>query len=230
MGKILVIDDEPQIRRFLRIGLTAKAYDVLEANTGVAGLELSALESPQLVILDLGLPDMDGIEVLKSLREFYHGPVIILSVRNREQEKVAALDAGANDFVVKPFGINELLARIRVLLRAGSDAPSVFAEYDDGVIQLNVLQRKLVVNGRPVHLSRKEFDLLKLLMEYQDRVLTQQQILDRLWGKTHVQDTHYLRILVGKLRAKLGDEASAPRFIETEPGVGYRFLSNRNEP
>lgn len=229
MAKILIIDDEPQIRRFLRIGLTAKAYDVIEAADGSAGLELVALEAPQLVILDLGLPDIDGIEVLKSLREFFHGPVIILSVRNREQEKVAALDAGANDYVIKPFGINELLARVRVLLRAGSDSPAVFAEYDDGLISLNVLQRKLTVNGRPVHLSRKEFDLLKLLMEYQDRVLTQQQILDRLWGKTHVQDTHYLRILVGKLRAKLGDEASAPRFIETEPGVGYRFLSTRSE-
>jgi len=225
MSRILIIDDEPQIRHFLRIGLTAKAYEVIEAALGEEGLQKAALDAPDLVILDLGLPDMDGIEVLKSLREFYQGPVVILSVRNRENEKVAALDSGANDYVVKPFGINELLARIRVLLRAGGEPNGPFAEYNDGVLHLDVLMRKVTVDGNSIHLSRKEFDLLKLLMEYQDRVLTQQQILDRLWGKTHVQDTHYLRILVGKLRAKLGDEASAPRFIETEPGVGYRFLS-----
>ncbi|MDA1371303.1 MAG: response regulator transcription factor [Proteobacteria bacterium] len=225
MSRILIIDDEPQIRHFLRIGLSAKAYDVIEAANGAEGLQQAALEAPQLVVLDLGLPDMDGIDVLKSLREFYQGPVIILSVRNREQEKVAALDGGANDYVVKPFGINELLARIRVLLRASGQPDSVFAAYDDGALQVDLLQRRVTVDGKPIRLSRKEFDLLKLLIEFQDRVITQQQILDRLWGKSHVQDTHYLRILVGKLRAKLGDDASAPRFIETEPGVGYRFLS-----
>lgn len=224
MSKILVIDDEAQIRHFLRIGLSAKGYEVIEAAIGEEGLQKTALEAPDLVVLDLGLPDMDGLEVLKAMREFYKGPLIILSVRNREQEKVAALDGGANDYVVKPFGINELLARMRVLLRASGQPGSVFSEYNDAALHVDVLQRIVVVDGQMVRLSRKEFDLLKLLLEFQDRVITQQQILDRLWGKTHVQDTHYLRILVGKLRAKLGDDASAPRFIETEPGVGYRFL------
>lgn len=225
MSRILIIDDEPQIRHFLRIGLTAKAYEIIEAANGITGLQRAALDAPQLVILDLGLPDMDGIEVLKSLRQFFQGPVIILSVRNKEQEKVEVLDAGANDYVVKPFGINELLARIRVLLRDAGASRAGQTEYINGDLHLHILQRKISLKGQPIHLSRKEFDLLKLLMEYPDRVLTQQQILDRLWGKSHVQDTHYLRILLGKLRAKLGDDASAPRFIETEPGVGYRFLS-----
>ena len=224
MSRILVIDDEAQIRHFLRIGLTAKGYEVIEAATGEAGLQKTALNAPDLIVLDLGLPDMDGLQVLKSLREFYNGPLIILSVRNHEQEKVAALDGGANDYVVKPFGINELLARIRVLFRFSGQQGSVFSEYHDPALHVDVLQRKVVVDGMGVRLSRKEFDLLKLLIEFQDKVVTQQQILNRLWGKSHVQDTHYLRILVGKLRAKLGDNASAPRFIETEPGVGYRFL------
>ncbi len=224
MSRILVIDDESQIRHFLRIGLTAKGYEVIEAATGETGLQKTALNSPDLVVLDLGLPEMDGLQVLKSLREFYQGPLIILSVRTREQEKVAALDGGANDYVVKPFGINELLARIRVLLRFSGQHSSVFSEYHDPALSVDVLQRKVIVDGSAVRLTRKEFDLLKLLIEFQDKVVTQQQILDRLWGKSHVQDTHYLRILVGKLRAKLGDDASAPRFIETEPGVGYRFL------
>lgn len=224
MVKILVIDDEPQIRRFLRIGLSSQGYDVLEANSGLSGQQMVTLNEPELVILDLGLPDMDGIEVLKAIREFFTGPVIILSVRNHESEKVVALDAGANDYIVKPFGINELLARIRVLLRTANPDQGVFIKYDDGTLLFDIPQHKVSLNGTPVHLSRKEFGLLKLLIEYSGRVVTQHQILDHLWGASHREDNHYLRILVGKLRAKLNDDPGAPKYIETEPGVGYRFL------
>ncbi len=226
MTGILIIDDEPQIRRFLNIGLGSQGYEILEASSGKQGLEQAALHSPQLVILDLGLPDMDGMEVLRVLRDFYQGPVIILSVRAREMEKVAALDAGANDYVVKPFGINELLARIRALLRIHDSAEALISEYQCGGLKLNVPQHRVTLDGEPVHLSRKEFDLLRLLIENSDRIVTQAQIISRLWGNTHLNDTHYLRILVKKLRNKLHDDPATPRFIETEPGVGYRFLSD----
>jgi len=229
MNRILVIDDEPQIRKFLRIGLESQGYEISEAASGQSGLQQVVLIQPHLVILDLGLPDLDGQAVLRSMREFYTGPVIILSVRSREEEKVEALDNGANDYVVKPFGIQELLARIRALLRSSDSAPLIINEYDDGFLHLSVQHHKVSLAGNPVHLSRKEFDLLRLLMEHPDRVLTQRQIIRHLWGETHLEDTHYLRILVKKLRAKLQDQASAPRYIETEPGVSYRFLPGRQD-
>jgi two-component system KDP operon response regulator KdpE len=229
MSRVLVIDDEAQIRRFLSIGLGSQGYDIVEAETGAQGLEQAALQAPQLIILDLGLPDRDGMEVLKVLRDFYSGPVIILSVRAREQEKVAALDAGANDYVVKPFGINELLARIRVLLRLHEGAESVVSVFHEGGLQLNVPQHRVSIDGQPVHLSRKEFDLLRLLIENSGRIVTHSQIISRLWGDSHLEDSHYLRILVKKLRHKLHDNPASPRFIETEPGVGYRFLSDSDD-
>lgn len=224
MGRILIIDDEPQIRRFLRIGLGSQGYTILEAGTGAEGIEKTALENPQLVILDLGLPDMEGREVLKTIREFYSQPVLVLSARSRESEKVTMLDAGANDYVVKPFGIQELLARIRVLLRMSEAGAEELAAYDDGQLQLDVLQHRVFLDGEAVKLTRKEFALLQLLVENQDRVLTQSRLLSHLWGDSHLEDTHYLRILVKRLRSKLKDDPSSPRFIETEPGVGYRFL------
>jgi len=229
MTRVLVVDDEPQIRRFLSIGLGSQGYDIVEAATGQQGLEQAALQSPQLIILDLGLPDLDGMEVLKILREFYEGPVIILSVRAREQEKVAALDSGANDYVVKPFGINELLARIRALLRLHDSPATPRSDFESDGLVVSVPQHRVTLDGEAVHLSRKEFDLLRLLMENGDRIVTQSQILSRLWGKSHLEDTHYLRILVKKLRSKLHDNAASPRFIETEPGVGYRFLSKSRD-
>lgn len=224
MARILIIDDEPQIRRFLRIGLGSQGYSILEAGTGIEGIEKTALESPQLVILDLGLPDMEGMEVLKTIREFCTQPVLVLSARSREREKVAMLDAGANDYVVKPFGIQELLARIRVLLRMSDQEVEELTIYDDGQLQLDVLKHQVILNGEPVKLTRKEFALLQLLVENQDRVLTQSRLINHIWGEGHLDDTHYLRILVKRLRSKLGDDPSSPRFIETEPGVGYRFL------
>lgn len=228
MSKILIIDDEPQIRRFLRIGLGSQHYEIIEAGNGEQGLAMVALEKPDLVILDLGLPDRDGREVLSDIREFYKKPIVILSVRAKEQEKVELLDAGANDYVVKPFGIQELLARIRVLLREQPTGTQDTAGYDDGHLRLDVLKHQVYVDGLPVHLSKKEFKLLQLLIESQDRVVTQRQLITQLWDKSHLEDTHYLRILVKKLRSKLKDDAASPRFIETEPGIGYRFLSSQD--
>ena len=224
MNRILLIDDEPQIRRFLRIGLSAQHYEVLEADTARQGLELAVLQSPRLIILDLGLPDMDGQQLLLQLREVYAGPIIILSVRNREAEKVQALDAGANDFVVKPFGIQELLARVRNLLRQHGDVQVVPEVFDDGHLRVDIAQRQVLLQGQPVRLSRKEFDLLRVLMSYRGRIVTQRQLLTEVWGKAHLEDTHYLRILMARLRTRLADDPASPRYLETEPGVGYRFL------
>jgi len=224
MNRILLIDDEPQIRRFLRIGLSAQHYEVLEADTARKGLETAVLHSPRLIILDLGLPDMDGQQLLLQLREVYAGPIIILSVRNREAEKVQALDAGANDFVVKPFGIQELLARVRNLLRQHGDVPVAPEVFDDGRLRVDIAKRQVVLLGQPVRLSRKEFDLLRVLMSYRGRIVTQRQLLTEVWGTSHLEDTHYLRILMARLRTRLADDPASPRYLETEPGVGYRFL------
>jgi two-component system KDP operon response regulator KdpE len=224
VNTILLIDDEPQIRRFLRIGLTAQHYDVLEAETAQQGLEKAVLNAPKLIILDLGLPDMDGQQLLARLREFYSGPIIILSVRNREAEKVQALDAGANDFVVKPFGIQELLARVRGLLRQQGDVQVVPEVFDDGHLRVDIAQRQVSLDGAAVRLSRKEFDLLRVLLSYRGRIVTQRQLLTEVWGKGHLEDTHYLRILMARLRTRLADDPASPRYLETEPGVGYRFI------
>ncbi len=224
MNKILIIDDEPQIRRFLQIGLTSQSYTVVVADSGNQGLAMSTLEQPNLIILDLGLPDMEGIEVLTTLREFSNCPVIVLTARDKEIEKVKLLDAGANDYVVKPFGIQELLARIRALLRDTGNSEQAKSIFDDGRLHLDILKHKVAVRGEEIHLSRKEFKLLSILVENENRVMTQKQLMDQIWGKSHENDTHYLRILVKKLRTKLSDDAGNPEFIETEPGVGYRFL------
>lgn len=224
MSKILIIDDEPQIRRFLQIGLTAQGYAILEAEAGRQGLTLAAEENPDLVILDMGLPDLDGQVVLKKLRDFYHQPIIVLSVRNRESEIVQALDTGANDYVVKPFGIQELLARIRGLIKAFGPSVQSVEKFQDDHVLIDLRERKLTVDGEAAKLSRKEFELLKRLINNAGRLVTQQQLLREIWGGTHVEDTHYLRIFIARLRTKLGDDPSNPRYIETEPGVGYRFL------
>ena len=229
MHKILIIDDEPQIRRFLNIGLGAQGYQIIEAENGRQGLTLAADNTPDLIILDLGLPDLDGMVVLKKLRDFYHSPIVILSVRNRETEIVQALDSGANDYVVKPFGIQELMARIRALIKAFGPSVEMVKEFSDERIYIDLQERKLKVDEEVVKLSRKEFELLKRLINNAGRLVTQQQLLREIWGGTHVEDTHYLRIFIERLRTKLGDDPSNPRYIETEPGVGYRFLPNIDE-
>ena len=227
-ARILVVDDEPQIRRFLDIGLRAQGYRVALAASARAGLDLLATQGAELVILDLGLPDRDGQAVLADLRQWSNVPVIVLTVRGGEPEKVAALDAGANDYVTKPFGVQELMARVRSLLRThampeGSTPPV----YDDGRLRVDLARREVALEGATVTLSRKEYALLALLVQHAGRVVTQPQLLREVWGPTHQEDTHYLRILVAKLRQKLGDDAASPRWIATEPGVGLRFLGNQ---
>lgn len=221
---ILIIDDEAQIRKFLRISLVSQGYKVLEAATGGEGLSLAALGKPDLLVLDLGLPDMDGQHVLHELREWSQVPVLVLSVRASEGEKVQALDNGANDYVTKPFGIQEFLARVRVLLRQASNAEQQTASASSGPLTVDFAFRRVLLNGSEVALTRKEYAVLALLARHLDRVVTQQQLLKDIWGPTHAEDSHYLRVVVGHLRQKLGDDPAAPRLIVTEAGVGYRLL------
>ncbi len=223
-AQILVIDDEPQIRRFLDISLRAQGYKVASATSGREGLEVLASQGADLVVLDIGLPDMDGHEVLRELRGWSRIPVIMLTVRAGETEKVAALDAGANDYVTKPFGTQELMARIRVLLRQHAGSAEDAAVFDDGRLHVDLSRREVRLDGERLTLGRKEYALLALLLKNSGRVVTQPQILRELWGSTHSEDTHYVRVLVGKLRQKLGDDAAEPRWIATEPGVGLRFV------
>ncbi|TFH85206.1 response regulator transcription factor [Billgrantia azerbaijanica] len=224
--RVLIVDDEPQIRRFLRISLTSQGFQVLEATTGREGLAQVHQEGPDLVLLDLGLPDMDGQAVLDRLRTASRVPVIVVSVRGQEAEKVRALDRGANDYVTKPFGIRELLARIRALLRHQArehvDAPVVrYARHD---LAIDLRARQVLKGGEPVHLTPKEYAVLERLCRHAGRVVTQTQLLREVWGPTHAEDTHYLRIVVSKLRHKLGDAPEGPHLLQTEAGVGYRLL------
>ena len=224
--RVLVIDDEPQIRRFLDIGLRAEGYEVLLAATGAEGLALAATQSPDLVILDLGLPDMEGHAVLAELRQWSQLPVLMLSVRNTESEKVSALDQGANDYMTKPFGIQELRARLRALLRNRPGEPEHPPRYDDGHLAVDLARREVSLDGAPLALTRKEYAVLALLLQHAGRVVTQQQLLREVWGPTHTSDSQYLRIVIGKLRQKLGDDPANPRWLKTEPGVGHRFIVN----
>jgi two-component system KDP operon response regulator KdpE len=221
---ILVIDDEPQIRKFLRISLVSQGYKVIEAATGAEGLSHAALDKPDLVVLDLGLPDMDGQDVLGELRQWSALPVLVLSVRASEGEKVRALDAGANDYVTKPFGIQEFLARIRALLRQAPDSGQPESALVIGPLTVDLAFRRVSLDGVEIGLTRKEYAVLAQLARHPGRVITQQQLLKDIWGPTHTEDTHYLRIVVGHLRQKLADDPAAPRFIVTEAGVGYRLV------
>lgn len=224
MTRILIIDDEPQIRRFLTISLESQGYRTIEADSGRQGLEQLALEQPDLVILDLGLPDKDGQQVLAELRGFSEVPVIVLSVRHSEKEKVQALDSGANDFVEKPFGVKELLARIRAVLRSTSGKGQQPKGYDDGHLYIDYRQRAVMLGGQRVHFSPREYDLLLELVQHPGQILTQQYLLKKFWGPSHLEDNHYLRIFIRQIRGKLGDDPARPTYVETEPGVGYRFI------
>lgn len=229
-ARVLVIDDEPQIRKFVDIALRSQGYATRLAATGEQGLSLLASQGADIVVLDLGLPDRDGLQVLQELRQWSRVPVIVLTVRSAEEQKVALLDAGANDYVTKPFGIEELMARIRAFLRAvplGSEAAPV---YDDGHLRIDLARREVLLDGQVLALARKEYALLARLVAQPGRLITQTQLLRDLWGPTHTEDAHYLRVLVGKLRQKLGDPASAPRYIATEAGVGLRFMGQRRAP
>ncbi|MDP3816155.1 response regulator [Pseudomonas sp.] len=222
-SSILLIDDEAQIRKFLRISLSAQGYRVLEAGTGQEGLAQAALHQPDLLVLDLGLPDMDGQAVLRELRAWSPIPVLVLSVRASEGEKVLALDGGANDYVSKPFGIQEFLARVRVLLRLAGGAEQAAASVGCGPLQVDFAYRRVSLDGVEISLTRKEYAVLAQLARHSGRVVTQQQLLKDIWGPSHGEDSHYLRVVVGHLRQKLGDDPTAPRFIVTEAGVGYRL-------
>jgi two-component system KDP operon response regulator KdpE len=194
------------------------------AASGQEGLETLASQGADVLILDLGLPDRDGRDVLRDLRQWSQVPVVVLTVRADEAEKVAILDAGANDYVTKPFGTQELMARIRAVLRHRATGSDVAPLYDDGNLRIDLSRREVCLQGVRVVLGRKEYALLSLLLRHAGRIVTQPQIMRELWGPTHQEDTHYLRILAGKLRHKLHDDASMPRYIATEPGVGLRFL------
>lgn len=222
-ARVLIIDDETPIRRFLRVALEADGHSVVEAASARAGIDAVALESPAAVILDLGLPDADGLSVLRAIREWSQVPVLVLSVRADEAGKVAALDAGAQDYVVKPFGIHELLARLRSLLRDHA-AP----QHNRSVIQIADLRIDAAAHsvekaGVSVKLTRKEFELLWMLAAQAGRLVTQSMILRTVWGPAHADDSQYLRVYIRQLRAKIGDDATNPRYIFTEPGLGYRF-------
>jgi len=224
---IVAIEDDPQIRRFLRTGLQAHGFEVHEADNGKLGLIEAATRKPDLVILDLGLPDMDGVDVVKQLREWTSMPVLVLSARAMESDKVAALDAGADDYLTKPFGLGELLARIRVALRhAQSGAPQdnqgVFAV---GTLRVDLPHRRVSIDGGEVHLTPIEYRLLATLVKNAGKVLTHRQLLKEVWGPSHVEHTHYLRIYMACLRQKLEDDPARPRFLQTEAGVGYRLAT-----
>ncbi len=222
---VVLIEDEPQIRRFLRATLTGQGYRLFEATTGADGLVEVASRQPDVVILDLGLPDIDGLEVLRRVREWSTVPVIVLSARGQERDKVMALDAGADDYVSKPFGAGELLARIRVALRhlAGASREGDDAVFKVGELEVNLLARHVVVRGTEVHLTPIEFRLLAVLVRHAGKVVTHQQLLREVWGPAHGEQGHYVRVYMGHLRHKLEAEPARPRYLLSEPGVGYRL-------
>lgn len=221
--RILVVDDEAPIRRFLVIAMKASGFETLEAERGRQAIERAATEAPDAVVLDLGLPDIDGKVVIAGIREWSSVPILVLSVRDREAEKIAALDAGADDYVTKPFATGELMARLRVLLRKRAAGPAEPATIAIGTLVIDLPARAVKVDERDVRLTRKEFDVLALLARHAGRLVGHRQVLTAVWGAAHAEDTHYLRIAIGHIRDKLGDDAADPRFIFTEPGVGYRL-------
>lgn len=228
--RILVVDDEPQIQRFLKPALLAAGFDVETAGTAAEARRLAATRAPDLVVLDLGLPDGDGKEVIATVRAFSAVPIIVLSARDRETEKIAALDLGANDYVEKPFGIGELLARIRVALRQSAGSDHVPAAMTFGAITLDLERRIVRLADTPVHLTPKEFDVLALFARNAGKVVTHRQALGQIWGPAHVDDVQYLRVVVAQLRAKLEPDPRAPKHLLNESGVGYRLAPSRRAP
>lgn len=220
-ARVLVVDDEPQIRKFLRLGLEGHGYTVLEAASAEAALRVAVAEQPELVVLDLGLPDREGFEVLGALREWSRVPVLVLSVRNREGEKVRAFDLGADDYVVKPFGMPELLARIKAALRRRvAPAEPVFRV---GGLEVDLGRRVVRVDGAEVRLSPKQYRLLQVLVSNAGKVVTHRQLLSDVWGAAHRDDIQYLRVFVRKLRGRIEADPARPRYLLTELGVGYRL-------
>lgn len=230
MTTILVVDDEPQIRRALRTSLEAHGYAVQTAGTGEEGVVAAAEDAPDLVFLDLGLPDLDGTEVIRRIRAFSEVPVIVLSVRDQQADKVSALDAGADDYVAKPFGMQEVLARLRAQLRRAQpeEAGAAVLRFVD--LEVDLARRLVALAGEPVHLTKTEYALLEAFVTNPGKLLTHQWLLRKVWGRGYGEESHYLRVYVRALRRKLGDRAAAPDLILTEPGVGYRWIADRSEP
>lgn len=223
-ARVLVIEDEAPIRRFLKIALGSGDFVVEEAARGREGIERTATSLPDIVVLDLGLPDMDGKAVVVAIRAWSQVPILILSVRDSEAEKIAALDAGADDYVTKPFATGELMARLRALLRNRKTPESEKPITTSGDLTIDLAMRRVMVAGEDIKLTRKEYDVLALMARHAGRLVTHKQLLTTVWGAAHADDTHYLRIAVGHIRDKLGDDAANPRYILTEPGVGYRLV------
>ena len=230
-GMILLIEDEPQMQRFLRIVLQGQGYCFIEAQTGQEGLVQAATRSPDIILLDLGLPDIDGLEVTRRLREWSDIPIIVLSAREQEQDKIKALDAGADDYLTKPFGAGELLARIRVAMRhramrqAGQQEP-VFVL---GNLRVDLTQRQVFLNEKEVHLTPIEYKLLTMLIKNAGRVITHSQLLKEVWGPPYLKETQYLRVYMTQLRHKLESDPARPRFLINEPGIGYRLKIDLEE-
>jgi two-component system, OmpR family, KDP operon response regulator KdpE len=222
-ARILVVDDEPQIRRFLRLGLEGHGYKVVEAASADAALKLAVAEQPELVVLDLGLPDREGFEVLATLREWSRVPVLVLSVRNREVEKVRAFDLGADDYVVKPFGMAEFLARVKAALRRRAQGQAEAPVFQVGALEVDLARRIVRVEGGEVRLSPKQYRLLQILVSNAGKVVTHRQLLNEIWGPAHRDDVQYLRVFVRKLRHRIEADAARPRYLLTELGVGYRL-------
>ena len=222
--KVLIVDDEPQIRRFLHASLQSHDYDLVEAENGKEAVKACTVQKPDLMILDLGLPDMDGLDVIKSVREWSTVPIIVLSIRSEDADKIEALDRGANDYVTKPFSMGELLARMRAALRQGhGDGGDADPVLNIGELSIDMSKRLVSRAGTPVKLSRKEYDLLKVLATHPDKVITHQHLLKEVWGPAYVEETQYLRVYIGQLRQKLERNPAAPAHLITEPGVGYRL-------
>ncbi len=221
---ILLIEDEEPIRKFLRVSLAAHDYRLIESVTGKDGLLQAATARPDLIILDLGLPDMDGLEVTRQIREWSQMPIIIVSARGKEQDKVVALDAGADDYLTKPFGVSELLARLRVALRHNATTPAnpepVFSA---GALRVDLARREVFLANKPVHLTPTEYRLLCILVKHAGRVLTHRQLLGEVWGPNSSQEAHYLRVYMNQLRQKLEPNPAQPVHLITEPGIGYRL-------
>jgi two-component system KDP operon response regulator KdpE len=222
--RILVIDDEPQIHRFLGPALDAAGYEPVRADTAAEGLREIARKPPDAVVLDLGLPDMDGKQALEKARAFYAGPIIILSARDKETEKIDALDLGADDYVEKPFGVGELLARLRVAMRHRLQEEGAEPIVTAGDLTIDLVKRWVTRGGEPLRLSPREYDLLAQLVRGSGKVVTHRQLLTAVWGPAHEQDVQYLRVFVGQLRQKIEPDPATPALILTEPGVGYRWM------
>lgn len=221
--RVLIVDDEAQILRFLRTSLGANGYEVVEATTGSEALKRAAADAPDVILLDLGLPDMDGKDVVRAIREGSQTPIIVVSARSREAEKIEALDLGADDYVNKPFGMGELLARLRAALRHRLTRQGEEPLFQVGPVTVDLIKRLVTRNGERILLTPKEYDLLRALITHAGKVITHRQLLQAVWGPAHIEDAAYLRVYIGQLRRKLEPDPNAPSPIETEPGVGYRL-------